>query len=115
MSNIPGGINYEDKVLASLNKLLGQKDELANSVKELFHQQQLHETRTAAQFERFSEMFKGVNSRLSRIEEEVESTTKTRYQSLYVKNDKFRENMFKALGALFLATLGGVLSWLIRK
>ncbi len=115
VSNIPGGINYEDRVLSALNKLLGQKDEQNTALKEMFHQQQLHETRTAASFERFGEMFKGINSRISRLEDSVENTAQTRYQSIRVKNEKFHENVLKTVGALLLTALGAATTWIFRK
>lgn len=85
--------DYEDRVIESLDKLLGHRDEIQNAVRKLFNQQQSHEAKTASHLEKVGEMFKGIHARISRLE----------------------EARFRGVRAILLVALGASLSWVLHR
>ena len=122
----PPQSEYQERIFNALTKLLGQKDELTSAITKLFHQQQLHETRTAGQFERVEETLKGMQSRISKLEEGAEDTgqfhvheLENRLQSERVRAHEYKHLSLKVAGSIALLIIGGivsfVVSWLVKR
>lgn len=122
MSNVPPANSYEDRVLGALSKILGQKDEMSSAIQKMFTQQQVHETRTTAQFEKVEEAMSTISSRLSKLEDVADDTGHHQIQDLQskliserVRAGKFQDNVLKAAGSLVLIIIGAMVAWFSRK
>lgn len=122
MSSLPPNASIEERTFDAVKKLLAQKDELYSAVTKLFHQQELHETRTAAQFEKMEETLKGIHSRISKLEDDVENTgrfqiddLKSQIETQKKESGLVRDHALRAIGGVLLLLLGAVVSWAVKK
>jgi len=117
-----GDPDYEQKVLSTLQRLLGHRDELKADITKLFHSLQMHETQTVNQFLRIDDTLKGVCSRITHLEGEAEDTGQYRVAELAekleaerAKSDKILGVVLKSVGAALMAAFGALVSWLLKR